>query len=134
MARIHALPLNIDLFAANPGAATVTPTGGASGNYTYKLVARTTNGTSAAGTAASISNGPTTLDGTHYTTIDPTGLTNPGAASYDVYRTAGGSTQGKIGNIANDGVTTLRDNGLVADGATAPASNTTGLGTSVPVG
>jgi hypothetical protein len=131
---IRKTTLPFDLYNGTPNAPTVTPTGGAAGSYSYKIVAITAGGGhSAASSAASISNGPTTLDASHFNTIDPTALSNPGAASYDVYRTAGGATQGKIGNIPNDGVTTLQDKALVANGATAPATNTTGLGAAFQV-
>jgi hypothetical protein len=125
------LTLDVPLFVNTPSAGPgVTPTGGAAGHFTYKLVGIAADGVShsAASAGTAITNGPTTLDGTHYNTIDQTGVTDAGAAFFDVYRTAGGTTQGKIGRIAVDGSTTLRDNGLVGDGATAPASNNSGTG------
>ena len=131
---IRKTTLPYDLYNGTPSDSTVTPTGGASGHYTYKTVAITANGGhSAASSGAAITNGPTSLDGSHFNTIDPTGLTNPGAAFYDIYRTAGGATQGKIGRIPNDGMTTLVDNGLVGDASTAPVTNTPGLGAPFPV-
>lgn len=126
---IRKTSLPYDLYNGTPSNPTVTPTNGASGHYTYKLVGITaTFAHTPASTGAAITNGPTALNATDFNTIDPTGLTNPGAAYYDIYRTAGGATQGKIGRIDNDGVATLVDDGLVADGTTAPNTNTTGIG------
>lgn len=128
------ITMGIGLLCATPSAATLTITGGASGAFSYKLVAIAADGThSAASAAVSTSSGPTTLDSSHHIVVDPTGLTNVNATSYDVYRTAGGSTQGKIGNILNDGASTLNDTGLVADGTTAPATNTTGTGSALDI-
>lgn len=118
-----------DLYNADPSAPTVTPTNGNAGSYTYKLVGITANGNhTAASSGASIADGPDTLSETDYNEIDPTGISAPGVESWDVYRTVGGATQGKIGNIPNDGSTTLIDDGLGGDASTAPNTNTTGLG------
>lgn len=114
---------------ANPGIQTpvltsVTPTGGAAGAQGYKIVGIDREGNpTAASAAVSTSVGPTTLDVSHYNTLLWTDPTN--AVSVDVYRTTGGAAQGKIGRVAA-GVGTLVDNGLVADGTTAPAANATG--------
>jgi hypothetical protein len=120
---------------ATPLAPAVTPTGGAAGTYTYKTVAVSPyGGTSAASAATTIGNGPTSLDATHYNTINVNYVY--GATSIDVYRTAGGATQGKISSIpvtlTNEGgnVTSLFqvvDNGLAGDSATPPVTNTTGV-------
>lgn len=125
MARIF--KLNVVSFVTTPAAPTVTPTGGAAGSYSYKLVATDSTGaTTAASTAGSTAAGPTTLDGTHFNTIT---WTDPVAApaSVKIYRTAGGATQGLIGTV-NAGVQTFTDNGVVADGTVAPTSNSTGVG------
>lgn len=114
----------------NPTLTSVTPTGGAAASITYKIVGidQALNPTAAsAGVTDAVA--PTTLDGTHFETLawtDPVGV-----AFVDIYRTAGGPSQGKIGRVAA-GVQTFVDNGLVGDGTTAPAANTTGNGT--PIG
>ncbi len=129
MVHIRKTTLPCDLYNGTPSAPAITSTGGVAGHYTYKIVGITALGNhTPASSGTAITNGPTTLDGTHYNTVDPTGNTDPGAAFYDVYRTAGGVTQGKIGRIPADGATTLDDTALVADASTAPVTNTTGLG------
>lgn len=100
----------------NVGAAGVT-------NYSYKIVAKTTNGHDAVGAAGSTATGNVTLDGTNYNVITWAPIT--GALSYDIYRTVGGATQGKIGNVIYP-TTSLNDTGLAGDAATAPATNNTG--------
>jgi hypothetical protein len=111
---------------------------GASGasTYTYKFVARSGSGHSIASAAASQSGAPATLDVNgfiSFSAVTPVG----GATSYDVYRTAGGSTQGFIGSIPIvNGVMTngngsgtrtdvpFTDAGLTGDGSTAPVAAT----------
>jgi hypothetical protein len=106
---------------------TVTPQGttGAT-NYSYKLVAKDSDGqVAAAGTAGATTTGNAVLDGTNFNRV--TWVDSAGAASFDVYRTVGGATQGKIGTVAA-GVQTFDDTGLVANGATAPVVNVSGTG------
>lgn len=111
---------------------TVTPQGAAGSTaYSYKLVAKNAAGDhAAAGTAGSTSTGNATLDGTNFnrlTWTPATGPTEVEVASWDVYRTAGGATQGKIGNVPA-GTTTFDDTGLAGDASTAPATNNSGTG------
>jgi hypothetical protein len=108
---------------ATPGAPTVTPTGTAgSTNYSYTVVALQSDGsTTLAGTAGTTSTGNATLSGTNYNALSWTAVAN--AASYSVYRTVGGATQGRIANAQT--ATTLNDTGLTASGS-SPTANTTG--------
>ncbi len=109
--------------------------------YTYKFVAISGSSHSAASAGLSITNGNATLDSSNYIILES--IPNSGgvfpspvqaASSFDVYRTAGGATQGKIGSIPvtggnlslgnGTGVPSFpfTDGGLVADGTTAPTS------------
>ena len=106
-----------------PATPTVTPTGGASGSYSYIVVATGVPGGFAPSAAGSTAAGPTTLSATAYNTINWTAVAN--ATGYIIYRSAGGSTQGKIAAVAA-GTTSLVDNGLVGDATTAPSCNSTG--------
>lgn len=133
---------------ATPGSVTVTPTGGTgTTNYSYVIVATTASGGSPSATA-STSTGVTTLSGTQYNNLvwNPV----PGASGYDIYRTVGGATQGKIQHIpAALTITTLqatatqypaidanccngspkygfKDTGLTGDASSPPVANTTG--------
>jgi hypothetical protein len=116
-------------FVPNPSAPTVTPTGGAAGSYSYKIVGVAADGTqTAASSAGSTSAGPTTLDASHYNTETWTDPLN--AVTILIYRTAGGVTQGLIGSVAA-GVQTFRDDGKVGDATTPSASNGTGVGSAV---
>lgn len=127
MARIFKVP--VVNFVANPTLTSVTPTGGVAGHYTYKIVGVDSSGaTSAASAGVSDTSGPTTLDGSHYETLawtDP-----PGAVSINIYRTAGGTTQGLIGNVLA-GVQTFNDTGAAGDSSSPPSSNTSGVGGSI---
>jgi hypothetical protein len=92
-------------------------------SYDYEIVARSYLGTTPASSAGTTSTGNATLSATNSLTI----TWNPvaGAVSYDVYRTVGGSTQGKIGNVLSTVGTTFTDTGLAATGS-APTTNSTG--------
>lgn len=102
--------------------------------YTYKIVAIQGALHSIAGVATSTLVGPTTLSTFDYNGLTISGSPVAGATSYDVYRTAGGATQGKIGSIGiSAGILTFgngsglgfynfSDGGLVADGSTAPTT------------
>lgn len=120
-----------------PAVPTIT-NGGTPGSttYTYKVVAISGTGaslgTTAASAAGSSTTGNATLSATNFEIITFTAVT--GAASYDIYRTVGGSTQGKIANVPatisqSTGVQSAtyvtNDTGLTADGTTAPTVNTT---------
>lgn len=108
--------------------------------YTYKIVAIAGASHSAASAAMSVTTGPVSLDSTNYIVfVGSNGLPvvpGSGASSYDVYRTVGGATQGKIGSIpisagayttgngsgAGGGVYPFTDAGLTGDGSSAPSS------------
>lgn len=127
MARIFKVP--VQQFVANPTLTSVTPTGGVAGHYTYKIVGvDASGGTTAASAGVSDTVGPTTLDASHFETLAWTDPAN--AVTINIYRTAGGSSQGLIGSVAA-GVQTYNDVGATGDGSTAPSSNTTGVGGSV---
>jgi len=111
-----------------PSAPVITPTLGTNVTWSYKIVARDyAGGTTAASAAGSTNTGAATLDGTHFNTITWTGVA--GAASYDVYRTAVGTsptTTGKIGTVTVGNALSLVDNALAGDSSTAPAVNSSG--------
>jgi hypothetical protein len=112
------------LALANPSAPTVTPQGTAgSTSYSYVVVGLQSDGsTTAASAAGSTSTGNATLSSSNNNFVSWPAV--PMAVSYSVYRTVGGSTQGKIAS----GLTSLSliDTGLAGDGTTAPSVNTTG--------
>lgn len=116
---------------ATPSAPVVT-VGGTAGSttYGYKVVANNADGTHSIASAANaaFTTGNATLSATNFNHLVITAVT--GAASYDVYRTVGGATQGKIGNTTS---LTFNDTGLVGDGGTAPASATAGQDLMSPV-
>src|SRR3972149_1877696 len=107
---------------SNAGVPTITPQGttGAT-TYGYKIVARDTLKTAAASAEGTTATGNAALSSTNYNAITWSAVTN--AVSYDIYRTTGGATQGKIGNTTG---TVLNDTGLVGGGETAPSTNATG--------
>jgi len=108
--------------ASVPAASIGTIVGGAAGSYSFTCTGLDpVGGETTASAAASTSVGPTTLDSSH--TINVKCANATGVVSANVYRTAGGASQGLIGNVAPNG--TLTDNGIVA-GAAAPTSNNTG--------
>lgn len=110
---------------ATPGSITVTPTGttGAT-TYTYKLVARLADGTTTeAGAASTTAAGHATLSAINYNALSWAAVS--GAASYDVYRTVGGATQGKIASATT--ALSLNDTGLAGGGETAPSTDRTGV-------
>jgi Pectate lyase superfamily protein len=108
------------------GAPTVTPIGGDEGaTWSYKIVAKLSDGTpSAAGPAGATTHGDQTLDATNRISLSWTAV--PGAASYDVYRTAHGVSPATNGKIANVLTNAYVDTGAAGDGSTPPATNATG--------
>ncbi|HEV2709161.1 MAG TPA: hypothetical protein VGU67_03010 [Edaphobacter sp.] len=102
---------------------------GAAGSttYSYACTAVTANGESTAGTSTT-NTGNATLSATN--SNNPKCFGVPGAQSLNIYRTAGGATQGKIANIANGanlaGATAFFDTGLTGDGTSPPTKNNTG--------
>lgn len=104
---------------------TVTPTGGSATTQTYVVVAKS-NGAIVPSAKTSTTVGAATLSSTAYNTlvwnIAVDNLTN---LTWDVYRTVGGTTQGKI--ASNLTVQSLVDSGLAGDGTTPPGFNNTGI-------
>jgi len=99
----------------------VNPT--AATTYTYKLVARLSDGsTTEAGAASTTAAGHATLSAANYNALSWSAVS--GAASYDVYRTVGGATQGKIASATT--ALSLNDTGLAGGGETAPTVDGTG--------
>lgn len=121
----RSLVLDVQRFAATPAAPNVTNVGTPGATMrSWKIVAVAEDGTkSAASMARSTTTGHATPDGTNFDRI--TWATIPGAASYEVWRTVGGGSQGKIGTTTS---TTFDDTGLAGDSGTAPTTNGTGIG------
>jgi hypothetical protein len=85
--------------------------------YSYRVVATLTTGeVLAAGATGSTATGNATLTGVNLNRLTWPAVT--GAATYDVYRTVGGATQGAIATGLT--VLTLDDTGLAGDGAAVP--------------
>jgi hypothetical protein len=128
-----------------PGTPTVTPTGATgSTSYSYAVVAITSTG-SVPSSTGSTTTGVLSLSSTQYNSLIY--AASPGATGYDIYRTVGGATQGKIahlpGNASNftstvTGYTadatccnnafsyTFNDTGFAGDSTSPPVGNTTG--------
>jgi hypothetical protein len=126
----RSIKLDVKKFVSDPSTPTVTTQGtsGATG-YSYKIVAVAADGaTSAASASGSTSSGNSTLSGANFNRV--TWPAVPAAASYEVYRTAGGASQGKIGSTTG---TTFDDTGLAGDGVSAPTQNGTGIGSEMAV-
>lgn len=138
MARI--LDVDVQPLVATPAAPTVTPQGVAGGtNYSYLIVAKQGPGAksgtvgagvkvtaaSAAGSTATGNAALTVGNFNRVTWTAPVGSAVGNFSGYDVYRTVGGGSTGKIGSTAA-GVLQFDDTGFVGDASTAPAVNTTG--------
>lgn len=112
----------------NPSAPTVTPTGGSASTWTYVVVARASNATTAKSATGTTAAGAATLTSAAYNTI--TGAVPAGALAIDIYRTVAATsptTTGKIGSATITGSTfSFTDTGLAGDGTTAPTVNTMG--------
>ncbi len=113
--------------------ATVNGTAGTT-HYSWNIVARSGNLSVPAATAVAVTTGAATLTGTNSVTISWVPST-VNVQIYDVYRTASAgtpATTGRIGThigafaLSNTGTMTFTDTGLVADGSTIPATNTSG--------
>lgn len=119
-------------FVPQPSAPSVTPNGADdSETYGYKIVAVKENGThSEVSSEGTTSNGASALSSSDSNTL--TWTDPPNTFQIEIYRTTGGATQGFIA-LVDAGVETYTDEGDVADGTTAPATNTTGLGNSLDV-
>ena len=106
---------------------TVTPTATAPAatKYAYVVVVKTSQKLTIVSVEQANNAGPATLSAAEY--VDVTWTYTPSAdtgsvASIDIYRTAGGATQGKIASYGA-GATTLRDNGLIGDKSKVPAAS-----------
>lgn len=117
--------------AVTPSLSTFGTPGGTS--YSYVMVGIAGCGHSAPTSTATIATGPTTLS-TSNGIIVKSNYT-AGNWAYDIYRTAGGATTGKIGRVlatdifANgDDFSTvgIKDTGLTGDGTTPPTGDTSG--------
>ena len=110
---------------ATPTGLAVAPQGttGAA-THGYKVAALLADGTTttAATTEVTIANGNATLTATEFNRVSWTAVT--GASGYNVFRTTGGATQGKITSTPITAVT-LDDTGIAASGS-APTVNGTG--------
>ena len=115
---------------ANPNMFSVTPhgcSGTCATTYTYAISCSFPDGTHTnLGTALSTSAQAATLDPTHYNSIVFNGPAQGVCLNYDIWRIAGGTTQGKIMTyVFSDATWPPVDNGLAATGS-APTTNTTG--------
>ena len=100
-----------------PTISAVTP---ATATCTYKITTVESNGGESGSSAATANlTCDPVLDSTDKNTISWTAVT--GAATYNVYRTAGHTTTGKIANTAS---TSFLDDGDAGDSASAPAAKT----------
>ena len=105
---------------STPTGLSVTPLTSGITTQTYKLVAVDSLGnTTAASTAATTTTAAATPD--NFLSWTPV----VGAYEYQLYRTAGGSTQGLIATV-NGSTYSYVDNNATGNGATPPSSNTTG--------
>ena len=106
--------------------------------YTYTCVGKDRLGNhTAVSPATSTVIGNATLNITNYNQIQCQPI--PRVAQYDVYRTVGGATQGKIASdvvaeTANAAFVTFKDQGATGDGTTAPATNNIPIGTALQEG
>ncbi len=91
--------------------------------YTYLIVARNSTGTTEASATTSITNGNAALSASNFNQLTWTAV--PYADSYDVYRTVGGATTGKIVSATTS--LTANDTGLAGGSETAPTVNTSGV-------
>lgn len=108
---------------STPAAPTITTSGIAgSTTYTYIVTAVTEYGETVASSSGSTATGNATLASTNKNKISWTAVT--GAMGYNVYRTVGGATTGKITSVPFEYGTYIYDTGIAADGTTAPVSTT----------
>jgi hypothetical protein len=121
----------ISIQLAAVAAPTITQHGSTgSGHITYLVIAKAADGTAVGSsntTATTASNA--TLSASNYNIV--TFTTVPGAASYDIYRTAASgmtspTNANALGKIVNVTASPYNDQGGNGDGSTAPSVNTTG--------
>lgn len=104
-----------------PTGVSVTPQGTAGAvTYGYRVSAVGGSGETLAAAEQTTATGNATLTGVNFNRVAWTAVT--GAGGYNIYRTTGGATQGKIGFIAA-GTNQFDDTGLAAAGA-VPTGNT----------
>jgi hypothetical protein len=108
-----------------PTISTVTPTLGAATTWGYKVTAiNASGGETPANSQTTTAAGAATLDATHFNTISWGAVS--GATAYKIYRTTAGTSPNTTGLIGTSTTTSFVDNGIFANGATAPVINTTG--------
>jgi hypothetical protein len=115
----------LTLTALGTPATPVITQGGAGGAtaYSYFIVAKLPDATTSQGGAVgSTATGNAVLDAVNYNIVTWAATTN--AHCYDVYRTVGGATQGKIADCVSS---PTNDTGLAGDGVTTWYYNITGL-------
>lgn len=132
--QINTSGISLTQLATGPTPTITTAGTSGSSTWTYVVVPKDINGqASAAGAGGSTTTGNATLTTGNYNVIAWTDIA--GAYSYDVYRTAHGttpSTTGLIGNVlstatrSGNGSFFLNDTALAGNGATAPTTNSTG--------
>src|SRR5271166_715948 len=124
--------------AATPSAPTITPLGiVGSTNYSYKVVALTgagqTRGNSIASAAGSTSTGASVLSTSNYNQLSIPAV--PNVVGYDIYRTVGGATQGKIGTVpVLLNAAGLVQNAVIGSGVPQSVSNSLAANTASAVG
>lgn len=97
----------------------------ASTSYTYQVVAKS-NGNVVPGSTTTITSGPAALTALAFNALSwSLGAPSLPLPTFDVYRVAGGATQGRI--AIGTSALTLNDTGLAGDGTTAPIFNTSGV-------
>lgn len=129
------------LSSVGSGVSSVSPVGTpGSTTYTYKLVFKDVNGSSAAaGTSFNIVSGNATLNGSNFNRIQLWTSANSQVlncpSTVDIYRTTSGGTPSNTGKIGTFTVTdctafftsqTFDDTGLAGDNSTPPTTNSTG--------
>jgi hypothetical protein len=118
------------LALANPSAPTVEQRGDpATTHYSYVCVGFNGPGHTAASPPTTITTGPLSLSVHNSLLITPPN--DPHVDYWEIYRIAGSTTQGFIGQVVPSiiddvQISGLLDYGLVADGRTAPTQNTSG--------
>lgn len=127
---------------ATPVNGVVTPqTAGGGKTCTYKIVALLTDSShTAASTGGTTADCANDLTAANHGNVVNWGVVSGETGGYDVYRTvfsgatpAGAAATGKIAHVAT-GVIAYTDAGANGDAASAPATNTTGIGTFASAG
>ena len=123
---VYGGPIKIKQLTIGSAGLSVTPIGGGSTSYSYKITALTHDGESLPSVAATTAAGAATLDSTHYNTVAWWPV--PGARAYRVYGRSSGSEQLlKTIPVADlvQAVFFVDDGSLTSSGA-LPTANTTG--------